>query len=88
MSEQSFEVVYSFIGQLEGLSSTSVLMMINGFLITYLHTGSFYAFYMWHFLQCNMGKHAILRTVIIAIIIIKFLQKGPRKKQSESYLDM
>ena len=56
MSEQSFEVVYSFIGQLEGLSSTSVLMMINGFLITYLLTGSFYAFYMWHFLQCNMGK--------------------------------
>ena len=35
-----------------------------------------------------MGKHAILTTVIIAIIIIKFLQKGPWKKQSESYLDM
>ena len=56
MSEPSFEVVYSFIGQLEGLSSTSVLMMINGILITYLHTGSFYAFYMWLFLQCNTGK--------------------------------
>ena len=39
---------------------------------------------------CNViwEKHAILKTVIIAIIIIKFWQKGPWKKQSESYLDM